>query len=522
LNNSVHSNHKSTVLSVRLFLFALSVCLLITGGHLYTPDGEVLFRSARSYSQFQAGAIEPLGGMQTHVDKQGREERKLETGFASRAGLDGRQYAQYEPGQPVLAVPFVWAGEIFSRILPEEAQGALDIRSIQYHSRSLEDYAVRFIVSLFNAFVTAGLVVIVFRFSKHLFSENKAATWAALSFLLGTVALPHSKTFLREPLAALCALGSFLLVVEAFSKGISARKQKLLLTLSGLAFGYALLTRMDSLMFAPGLGLYLLIRLWPRLKSDWKERLANLLMWAAPVIVCGLVILGLNTIRYGSPFSTGYSDQPEGIVFNPPWLGLYGYLLLPGRAFFIYSPVLLAGLYGFYLLWKSRRPEFIGLTLTMGVFLFFQASWQNWAGGWDWGPRHIYQLAPFVAVGLGGFFSGSPVMQTPWKRTLWIVVLIAAAVINFLGVAASPMDAYGTLPARFHPLVLSSPSFSPPALHWNLLTEGRWDLALPRLLGSSSLVLKIGGLLFLAFFGFSCWWLYQGIRPSPPQDIGGC
>ena len=86
-----------------LLLFALLLfCYLLTfGGHLYSPDGEIVFRVTESIAERGSLAVKPI------IGPDGKS-------FATRAPAeprpDGREYAQYGVGLSLAAVPFYFGG----------------------------------------------------------------------------------------------------------------------------------------------------------------------------------------------------------------------------------------------------------------------------------------------------------------------------------------------------------------------------------------------------------------------------
>jgi hypothetical protein len=199
-----------------VFLFALALCLTVRSGHIYTPDEEILFRTAESFSNFSGGAIEPLGGYARVRNARGEFVTVYQQGFGTRRGSGDLEYAQYGIGQPLLAVPLVWLGKAILPILPASATETLQVQGIQYHDGSLRSYQLRHAVSHFNCLITALAAYCIFFLTSRLFGNRKAAVAVALIYAVATMALPHSKTFLSEPLAGLCALASLAFAVKGF------------------------------------------------------------------------------------------------------------------------------------------------------------------------------------------------------------------------------------------------------------------------------------------------------------------
>lgn len=451
-----------------VFVFSFFLCSLVMGGHLYSPDEEVLFRTAESFSRFQGGAIEPLGGTARVRNAQGEFETVYQEGFATRQGSGEAEYAQYGIGQPLLAVPLVWAGKILAQFAPDSLLETLHIKGIQYHNRTVPEYTVRLVVSRFNQFITALTAWVIYWLTQKLYRNRQAGLGAALIYVTATIALPHSKTFFTEPLAGLCALASLALAFRGIERmRDDSEDPGNDWVLSGFVFGYGVLTRLDTIILAPGIALYLFFSLWQSNSFSLQQRIATLIRWALPAGGCILIILVLNTIRFGSPFSSGYSDQPEGIQFSTPLLlGLYGFLFSAGKSLFLFSPPLIFAPVGWWKMRRQHQPMAAAISISTLLFLVFHAKWQNWEGGWCWGPRHIFQITPLLALCLGWLFAEPDALKSLWQKSGLLLVVACGWFINALGVSVSFMDTYAQLPTEMHHLTLFDPLYTlpPPAL----------------------------------------------------------
>ena len=180
----------------------------------------------------------------------------------------------------------------------------------------------------------------------------------------------------------------------------------------------------------PGLALVLLGPL-RREMSVHQWRVHPFVVFCVPAALFGVVLLALNAHHFGNPFSTGYSDQPEGVQFSTPLLaGLYGFIFSVGKGMFFFSPPLLLGLFG----WRamSRRDGMMtaGIALSILVPLLVMSKWQNWAGGWCWGPRHIFMLHPFLAIPIAYWLSNS---WSVVRRSVALALLVIGIGVQLLG-----------------------------------------------------------------------------------------
>ena len=411
-----------------LFIGFLALYLLTMGGHLYSPDEEILFQTTKSLAERGSLAV---------------ERPKEMPRFATRIGVDGREYAQYGIGQPLLAVPFYKLG---CKLADWMGDRPIGFSVVQYHSRTPRDEWQRLGVSLFNQFAAALLATLLFVLAADLTGDRTAAVLTAVLYGAGTIAWVHSKPFFSETLATLFIFWAFSLILRA-----RLHKRPHWITLAGAAAGYALLTRLDSLFAFPGLAVLLL---WPdqQSSSDSAARftLGNVLRdratwerigrFAPPVALACLVILGLNQVRYGSPFSTGYEAQPEGVQFiNPLLVGLYGFLFSVGKGLFFFSPPLVLFFWAIRRFTRQWPAAGWAAVVLVAMPLLIHSKWINWAGGWCWGPRHVFMVHVFLALPICALLQAP---RRPIIRIAYPVLLVCGIAVQLYGTSQNFIDYY--------------------------------------------------------------------------------
>ncbi|MBN1866993.1 hypothetical protein JW916_06840 [Candidatus Sumerlaeota bacterium] len=456
-----------------IFLFLALLYLLTLGGHLYSPDEEILFRTTESLATRGALDIESLSG------------------FATRTGTDGLEYAQYGVGQPVAAIPFYWLGRGLARVVPAEKWVALrsamrtdypPVSPDEPPSELARETACRFAVSSFNLFVTALTGTFLFLLARRLGGSERAAWLAALMWGAGSAAWPHARTFFTEPLATLCLILAFEMLARYFvpsplsperneteegpeplacgclhscACGREGLGSSTLPLFAGIAAAYACLVRLDSVVLLAPLAPLVV---WGDLRTRngegaerrlWREAARHavqrkvylrLTVFAIPVVVAGGLVLLLNTLHFGSPFASAYSDQPEGIAFSTPILaGLYGFLFSVGKGMFFFSPGLVLGLWGFGPMVRKRPVFGLALLLAVVLFLLFQSAWRNWTGGWCWGPRHIVQIHALLAIPIAMWLADR---WTRGRRFVAVWLLGVGAAVQIYGCSQSFIDFY--------------------------------------------------------------------------------
>jgi hypothetical protein len=194
----------------------------------------------------------------------------------------------------------------------------------------------------------------------------------------------------------------------------------------------------------------------------------------------------MNLIRFGSPLASGYSDQPEGIRFHLPFDGIAGFLFAPGKSILLFSPPVLLGLIAWPRFFRRHRRLALGLLLGGGVFFLFEASWQNWGGGWCWGPRHIYQLTALLMIPAGALFVPGGVRWTLGRKILLGILLALGFAIQLIGISVDFIKAIHHLSTVGRTLTLFHPTYSQILLHLRMLTHGDHDLFVLWFLRSTS------------------------------------
>lgn len=406
-----------------------------------------MFRTTEALATRASLAIEPIVG-----------------GFATSRGPDGRQYAQYGVGQPLLAIPFYWAG----RAMAAAAPGA-DWRHIYGLAPDAPDEALlfaptavnlatRFAVSFFNIVLSALFAVVAFHLFRTLTDDEDAAFFGALLYAFGSLAWAHSRPFFSESGAAFFIALAWLFAMRART----GRRPFALMALAGASAGFAALVRMDSVLLYPGLALVLLDPALARVGASSPPPYARdpdlnpnpsaglapstlrdlinhsrfpWLIWvafASPAAAFGGALLLLNVIRYGGPLATGYTDQPEGVAFaTPVSAGLYGFLFSAGKGLFFFSPALALSFYGWRPLFDRGRWVAAGIAASVVVPLVILSKWQNWAGGWCWGPRHIFMIHVFLAAPAAAWLAEFGVCGA--RRCVALAALAVGAAVNLLG-----------------------------------------------------------------------------------------
>ncbi len=307
-------------------------------------------------------------------------------------------------------------------------------------------------VSILNAGLTAITGLFIFMFLWRMSFSGAVSVAVGLIFGLATIAGVYAKYLFSEPLAGLLLLlAAYMLLAYRQEGGLRH------VVIAGLAAGLAVLARANNLFLLPVFGLYLLWVENERIASaeapptNYFSRLTQpaalktALAFGLALAVPGAILLGYNAARSGNPLQTGY----DLTLFSPNvFLGLYKLLFSPLRGFFVYSPVLLLSLPGWWQLRRRFAAEawlFAGLVgVTVGLF----SAWSS-GEGLSWGSRFLVPVTPFFALCL------APPINLILHRKNYPLLIISnlllflSLLIQFLGVVINPWAFLAKMQADF-------------------------------------------------------------------------
>jgi len=191
-----------------------------------------------------------------------------------------------------------------------------------------------------------------------------------------------------------------------FGRNIEERKTHLRIALwSGLAVGAALTVDYVDAILIPVVFAYILLSTKRFVLSTKIKSLLVFMMGSG----FGLgAIAYYNLMSFGSMFvSSEQLYDHAGTLFGnftfPLYSGIFLNLFTPDRGIFLYSPILVLGIWGFYKMMKSsstRRESVFLLTAFLAIFLPYSA-WYGPTGGPGFGPRYIEASIPFLIIPVG-------------------------------------------------------------------------------------------------------------------------
>jgi hypothetical protein len=282
-------------------------------------------------------------------------------------GRNGQIYSSWYPLQSALAVPFVMTASFAARFLHAPLH-----------------FVAAAIVGVLPALFTAATVALVALISLQLGSTLQAARRTSLCFAAGTIAMVYVRTFYADPLLSL------LVAAGIYFAFVRTNRAILLAALMALL---AVLAKPTGILLAPALSAYLLMK-----KSPARISLIPALGGGVGL----LLYFVYNFIRFANPLTFG---QPLSFSFSALPQGVAGLLFSPGRGIVWYSPPVLLAIPAVRKAWKTKSTETL---LIAGLFLGFlglHSFYENWHGGWSWGPRYLLPTLPGL-MALTGLLEG--------------------------------------------------------------------------------------------------------------------
>ncbi len=115
--------------------------------------------------------------------------------------------------------------------------------------------------------------------------------------------------------------------------------------------------------------------------------------------------------------------------------GFYIHFLSPDRGLINYAPVILAGVFGLFFLYKQNALYANILTAISGFNILLYSMWGDPYGGWAFGSRYLIPVYAMLAIGAG-------IVLTRWRKNIVFLIIFFmffnySAKVNTLGALTS-------------------------------------------------------------------------------------
>ena len=275
-------------------------------------------------------------------------------------------------------------------------------------------------------------------FWKQLRPNSNVWPYFVFLHLFGTVAFTYSTLFVSHYLVGICLFASVFYLNEYRTSPQPVLKYALL---SGMFAGLALLMEYPAIFPVAILCIAAIVTI--RINT-------RLTIFAAPVAVAALIILGYNYAIFGTPWDVTYrhmtdsfhtSQHAKGFIGigMPKPDAIYGLLLSRHHGLFFLSPFLALCLPGFYQMLRSPKDAWAGrlfLAITLATLLVY-SGFSFWIAGWNFGPRYLTSLIPFLSTA-AFYYADEFLQRRPIYRILFLSAAIWSVVCVTLGTITFP------------------------------------------------------------------------------------
>lgn len=277
--------------------------------------------------------------------------------------VNGRPRTVYPIGVPLLAAPAVAAADWLVPGFEAELRAGVPLGF---------EAAVA-------SFYGAAACVVFFWLIFDQFRSTSIALAATVIFALGTPmwSIATRGLWQHGPLA--------LMLVAAMLVLSLARHRPALVQYASLPLALAYLMRPTAIIPIATITTFVLVR-----HRSWFIRYLG---WAMLIAVPWLLF---NYSIYGAALPGYYQGLPKPPVF---WEALLGSLFSPSRGLFVFSPVLIFAVSGFFLALRDPEQRLLHLAYGAAVVghLILIGNFAGWWGGHSFGPRLMADIVPFLA-----------------------------------------------------------------------------------------------------------------------------
>jgi len=339
--------------------------------------------------------------------------------FFGKRDLAGQPQAPYPPGAAAIAVPWYLTGKHLLRRLPGVTPRARTMVSDFAIVASSASFAAAAAALTFVLFVSLGLT-------------HRQAALAALGMTFGTPLFAYSAWYFSEPLTVAVLMIAMVAVFSRPSGALPIRDA----LIAGLALGFLLWIRAANIVTVPVVLAAMLVR-----PGGLRQALPAVVTAGAIVGVAGLALLARNAALFGNALDFGYPATVEGgrrmIGFDTPVsVGLFAFLLSPGKSILLFAPLLVLAPWAVPRAWRQSRALAVLMLASLIALLAFYSKYTQFDGGYSFGPRYLLPGIWLLGLSLGFVVrDGSP----PLRRIAAALVL-AGALVNVIGLATSPLE----------------------------------------------------------------------------------
>ena len=367
--------HKKTQIGLLIFAFFVLVYFLSAKGKLEISDTDSSLKTAKTIIANHSLSAEGCQETDCH-----------------RSPKDGRYYSKHGLGLPFLFIPYMLLG-----------------KAIALFTNLPENQTINFLISFYNIFFGAGACVIMFYMTRFFGTSDRISLIMALLLGLATFCWRYSIWDFSESAQMFFLLLSVYCVLKNSLKS---------LILGAFSFCCLLLLKALFIIYIPVFLLYILI------KNDSQNTLKHVSVFLSIVLLGFGFLLMLNYIRFGEIFEFGYGVEAGLFYLSGIWTHAKKLLYWLDKGIFIYNPLFILGILGYYRLLKTFRKEAIFFLFIIGINFLSTSMWYAWHGNWSWGPRFLVPSAPLWLLPCFFFFNKKGPVKIIFLSLIFISLLI--------------------------------------------------------------------------------------------------
>ena len=342
------------------------VYLFTAKGHIEVVDTEYSIRTALSIVDNGKLLIDPPASLNEAAVNYFRGISNI----PNQPETNGKIYSPYGIGLSIIFIPYVLLSKILGWLTGIELRLILD-----------------FILSFYNIpFAILGLYFF-HKTTTLLGASNLKSSLLTVFLGVGTCYWKYTVTDFSE-----ISQGSILLVILY----IIIKKDKNMWYKLSFLYSFLVLLKLTYFIFLPLLLIYFIkenFRLNPTFIIN------NFLKSSSFLVPTCIFIAVTNTIRFYSPFKTGYGNN---ITFNIDFFfrDWFDYLISLDRGILSFSPILFISLIGIFFITKRYINSFLIIGIIVLIWYLTMCFWVSLQGGFCWGNRLLVPIIPLIVLPL--------------------------------------------------------------------------------------------------------------------------
>lgn len=326
-------------------------------------------------------------------------------GHCFRSPKDAKLYSRSGLGLALIFIPYTIASKLLAAIT------GIGLNQL-----------TNLLISFYNIFFGAGACVIMFYLMKFFKNSNKNSLIMALLLGFATYCWRYSIWDFSEGTQMFFLLLSIYLIFRNTPKSLA---------LGGLFFCCLLLLKILYIICLPVFILYILAKN----KETAKDALKRAGIFLALALAGFGIILLLNYIRFGRIFEFGYGLEADKFYLTGVFQHFAQLTYWQDKGIFIYNPLFILGIMGYYQLFKLAKKETVFLFSLILINFLLTSFWYGWHGNWSWGPRYLVPTAPLWLIPVFIFLS-----QKGIRRFILISLITISILIQVLSVLAGNLE----------------------------------------------------------------------------------